>query len=56
MADSPHWVLIRTHVDQATAEKLRRIAAESSPRQHKSELIRHLIRLGLAAHEAQEAA
>lgn len=51
MADTPHWVRISTQVDQDTAERVRQMAAKSSPRRSKSEMLRHLIRLGLRTYD-----
>lgn len=50
MEDGRSLVLLKTLVDPATAEKVERMAAESEPRRNKSEMIRHLIRLGMRAY------
>ena len=56
MSNEPLWVVLKTSVDRPTAEKVRKLALESSPRRKTTEMVRHLIRLGLRSYEHQSQA
>lgn len=53
--DDLSLVMLKALVDPGTAAKVSRFASESAPQRTKSEMVRHLLRLGIKAYESREA-